>query len=615
MATAAFGTPGGVGYVDPFAPKPITPVTPPPQNPPTPPAPVATTPATTPTTPTSYDYVGGKAVPTGTTPPAPAASTTQTPTSNTPAAPTTDPRQAQIDADTKAKADAQAKMVTDANTTSQVILDMGNGATPLSAAETAQINALDSQWKQMINVQLANNRQGVGKAQISGAQQGSLEYDPYFQARTIGAIVQAGAAKVSDMQLQEAAAVAKLTQAFHDNDIAAIKDAYAIRNDAAKASQDALQKTIDDTAKAMQDAQAEADKVKQYNLDVDKFNQTKDQNAFDDALKTEQEKFDETYKNKTYALDAFKAGYGAGGAVPGVSQSAQIGADGNPDPASQQSVLNQISTKYGPMTATAIKSLANYTMNPADWSSRSGGKGMSRADAVSLAQMYDPTYSDTNYTIRAAYLKSISSTQSGTVGNAVNAANKSINHLTAYVNSMNKLAPNILSSSSTLNALANATSLSPERRANIHEAQTEGLGVAEELAKFFKGSGTVDVASIDAWKSQLSTNASPADIRGTTQGAITLLTGQLEVLAEQYKSTMGKAPESDFLNESARASLSGLKDKGYTVDIPGIYYTDVNAYKSNDPDAVDNMKSATTALQNAGLPLTPENILQAAQAI
>lgn len=177
---------------------------------------------------------------------------------------TTDPQQVQQDANKQAAADKQAQMDADAATTSQSILNLQNGATPLTTAETAQITALKSQFDQIIAVMQANNRQGVGKAQISGAQQGSLEYDPYFQARTIGAIVQAGAAKVADMQNQEAAAIAKLTQAFHDNDIQAIKDAYNIRNDAAKASQAALQKTIDDTAKAIkeaQDAKIAADKV------------------------------------------------------------------------------------------------------------------------------------------------------------------------------------------------------------------------------------------------------------------------------------------------------------------------------------------------------------------
>lgn len=532
-------------------------------------------------------------------------------TSSSPS-PTTDGTLAD-QADRDALAQTQAEYQIEAQNIQNAITNIQNGVTPLTDGEQAQIAGLQQQFQVLVDQQNLQNTGAVGTAQVRGYQTGAGEYDPLFQAKTIGSIASAGAAKVADLQIKEASAVAALTQSFKDNDINAIKDAYAIYQDASKARQDALQKTITDTQDAITAAQTEADKVKQYNLDVEKFNQTKDQAAFDNALKTEQETFDEKYKTDTLNLDKFKAGEGAGGGSNGVSQAAQIGPDGNADPVTQKAVLDQITAKYGPMTAQAIQGLTNYTINPADWSSRAGTKGLSRADAVSLAQMYDPTYTDTSYAIRAAYLKSISSTQSGTVGSSVNAANKAVNHLTAFVNSMQQLP--YKSPFRTINAIDNAMTADPKTRQTLAAANTEGLGVAEELAKFFKGSGTVDVASIDAWKNQLSTNASPGDVKGLTQGAITLLAGQLETLAEQYQSTMGKAPETDFLNTSARASLSNLKNQGFDVNIPGINYTDKDAYIKNDPEAQANMSAAVTALTNAGLPITPENILQAAQSM
>ena len=511
-------------------------------------------------------------------------------------------------------ADTQAAYQKEAANVASTITNIQNGTIPLNAGEQAQVSALQQQFEQLIGQQQLQNTGATGTAQLRGYQTGSAEYDPAFQVKTIGSIVTAGINKVTDLATKEASAVAALTQSLKDNDIQKVKDAYAIYQDASKARQAALQQSISDATQAIKDAQAEADKQQQYNLDVAKFKQTGDQNAFDNALKTEQQAFDEKNKTATLALDQFKAGMGAGGGSNGVTTAAKVTPSGAPDPASQQQVLAQITQKYGPMTAQAIQGLANYSINPSDWSSRAGTKGLSRADAVSLAQMYDPTYSDTNYAIRASYLKSLSSTQSGTVGSAVNAANKSINHLTAYVTDMGKLGS---TGSSLLNAglLNTVGQLIPGERQTLSAAKTEGLGVAEELAKFFKGTGTVDVASIDAWKSQLSTNASPADVKGLTQGAITLLSGQLETLAEQYQSTMGKAPETDFLNPSARASLSSLKNQGFDVNIPGINYTDKNAYLKADPNAQANMTAAVTALTNAGLPITPENILQAAQSM
>ena len=523
---------------------------------------------------------------------------------------------------------ATADYQTQAKKVQDTITNISNGITPLTADQQAQVDGLKSQFDTLVTAQQQQNSAATGTAQIRGYQTGAAEYDNSFQVKTIGAIVTAGATKVAKLQADEAAAIGNLTEGFKQNDIKAIQDAWTVYQDAAKNRQDALNKTITDTQNAISQQQAEYDKQQQYQLDVQKFQQTQDQNAFDNAFKVEQEKFAEQkdaaaqaetvrHDKATEAIQAFTAGMGAGGGNGGLApiQSAQMGATGTPDAASQQQVLAQIAQQYGPMTATAIQGLANYTINPADWSTRmvKGGNGMTRQQAVTLAKAYDPTYNDANYAVRASYLKSLASNQTGTVGSAINSANKAVNHLTAFVTTMNQLGNKEFDPA---NALFNSKFIAtPAKKQQINAAQTEGLGVAEELAKFFKGSGTVDVASIDAWKSQVNTSLSPSEVKGVTQGAITLLSGQLETLAEQYQTTMGKAPETDFLNPSARASLSSLKNQGYEVNIPGIYYTDVKAYQAADPSASANMKTAYQALQSAGLPTTPENILQMAQSL
>lgn len=503
----------------------------------------------------------------------------------------------------------------------QMISSLLNGTFPLTADQQAQVAGLQSQLAQLKTQQQTANDTYLNSIKRLGVLSGQSQYEPGAFNKVISDTLTSGIQKISNLDIQAASQVATLKEGFLNDDYTKINGAYKDLQDSITAKNDTLTKMQSIVSTQVKNAQDEADKAQQYNLDVAKFNQTGDQDAFDNALKTEQEKVAESaqaetarHDKATEAISAYSAGLGAGGGTPGgVTQSAQLTPSGNADPATQKAVLDQITAKYGPMTAQAIQGLANYTINPADWSSRAGTKGLSRADAVSLAQMYDPTYSDTNYAIRASYLKSISSTQSGTVGSSVNAANKSVNHLTAFVNSMQQLNNGPLSGANAINNAFLATNQAKQQA--LSAAQTEGLGVAEELAKFFKGSGTVDVASIDAWKSQLNTNASPAAVKGLTQGAITLLAGQLETLTEQYQATMGKAPETDFLNTSARASLSNLKNQGYEVNIPGINYTDKDAYIKNDPSAQQNMNAAVTALTNAGLPVTPENILQAAQSI
>lgn len=535
----------------------------------------------------------------------------QSTTSSTTPTPTTG--NTSTDAATKEMLQNSANLQAAATDVQTTIHNIQYGITPLTPGEQAQIDGLKQQFQVLIDQQILTNKGATGIAQLRGYQHGAGEYDPTFQVKTIGAIISAGAAKVADLQIKEAAAVAQLTQSFHDNDIKAVKDAWDIYQTAYKDRQDALQKTVEAANAAIKAAQDKVAADRNYQLDVDKFAQTKDQNAFDNALKTEQQKFEETYKTKSLAIDAFKAGYGAGGGNGvgnGITQASVTGS-GAPDPVSQKQTLDQIAKQYGPMTAIAIKGLADYSINPMDWSSRAGGKGMTREQAVTLAKMVDPSYNDSMYNVRAAYMKSLASTGANSAGSAINAANKSINHLTAFVTDMDKSGNN---TSSTINWAYNSTvgNLDSNHRRVLAAAKVEGLGVAEELAKFFKGSGTTDVASIEAWKSNINVDASPADMKGLTQGAITLLAGQLEVLAEQYASTMGKPPETDFLSPSARQSLGKLKDAGYEVNIPGVYYTNKSAWQQNG-GTQDEWNSAVDTLTKAGLPLTEENILQFAQ--
>ncbi len=584
----------------------FAPATPPPpvQNPSSP----YKAPTTTSTTPPA---------PTTPTPPPPAPTTTPTPLTDTTSPSTDTTQQDQLkqlqDERTKEAQDFYDKGVAVSNT----ITNLQNGTIPLTPGEQAQVDGLKSQWQTLLDQQTQANKNFTTGTQILAARSGVMQYAPGRYLGDVQKAISDGVNKVSDLMVKEASAVAALTQSLKDNDIKAVKDAFTAYQDASKTRQDALNSTIKDTQDAIKAAADAAAKQQDYELNVAKFQETQSQDAFDQAFKIEQQKFAESQLAETKrhnqaqeGIDAFKAGQGAGGGGIGQNlSSATLSETGNPDPAAQQQVLGQIAQQYGPMTATAVKALANYEMNPADWKA-GATKGMTRDQAVTLAKMYDPTYNEANYTVRATYLKNLASSQTGTVGSAINSANKSINHLTAFVTSMQTL-PN--GPVGFLNGFDNAMTLNQGQRENITRAQTEGLGVAEELAKFFKGSGTVDVASIDAWKSQLSTNASPASVRGLTQGAVDLLSGQLQTLAEQYQSTMGKAPQTDFLNPSARASLSNLKNQGYKIDIPGIGYTDVKAFQKNDPDATQKMQSAFQLLQSAGLPTTPDNILQAAQ--
>lgn len=151
---------------------------------------------------------------------------------------------------------ANAEYQTQSKSVSDTIKNIQTGVIPLNAGEQAQVAGLQAQFQSLIQTQSQTNTSATGLANIRGYQTGSAEYDPTFQVKTIGAIVTAGNNKIADLNVKMASAVASLIQSFKSDDIAAVKDAWDVYQDASTKRTTALQKTIDDTTKAIQDAQA-----------------------------------------------------------------------------------------------------------------------------------------------------------------------------------------------------------------------------------------------------------------------------------------------------------------------------------------------------------------------
>lgn len=134
------------------------------------------------------------------------------------------------------------------------------GTTPLTSGEQAQVDELTNSFKQAIEQQKLQNIGATGTAQIRGYQTGAAQYDPTFQAKTIGAIVSAGIQKVTDLNLQMAGEVSKLTMALRNNDMTNARNAWLDYSTYADKKQTEFQKTITDAKTAIKDAQ---DKVVQ----------------------------------------------------------------------------------------------------------------------------------------------------------------------------------------------------------------------------------------------------------------------------------------------------------------------------------------------------------------
>ena len=401
-----------------------------------------------------------------------------------------------------------------------------------------------------------------------------------------------------------ATTVANLQQSFAKEQYSLVNDQFAKldahfadRLETFKSVHDAVAKDLS----SQQEAQykSEQDTIKNK-LESDKFTWQQKKDIADNAI-----------AQGKLSLDEAKAAQdNATGNLLGMASPVAKLPDGTYDTASQEALL----AKFSPTEAAMIRKIGEYDMDISKVTSLAGGKRENLAAKVALVY---PNFDMKNYATMVAYKKNLANTTQGSAGGAINSANKVINHLTEYIDSVSNI-PGNYGFSSTMNAIRNKMSapFSPALQEVTAEANTAAIGVKDELAKFFKGAGVADVHSIEDWSKALDINATPATQRGTVQAAVDLLQGQLVPMMDQYKQTMGQEPpEGLFLKSTTKGKLTRLKNEGYKIEIPGVHYTDKSSWQTYGRGTAEEWNGAVDKLNAIGAPLTDENILQAVQSI
>ena len=513
-----------------------------------------------------------------------------TPTNNASATPTkpVDPVQQKLN-------DTNTQIESAYNDYKTQIDQIRNGTIPLSSDEQAILTSTQNAYDQAKQTQQLANKAYVQSTQQSAFRSGQSEYAPEIGAGTIAAAITYGVQKIAELDGQAAKAISELKQGFMDKDYKYINDSYDKYNNILKDRKSELVK-MQDTA----------------------YSHAKDERDY--ALELTKIKNDQAYKKSELAIKVSELAIQRERLH--MQKSGTIDMNGNPifnTPPQTNLKSSDINPTSGlsynteariaslpPATATTIRSLLNYSANPANISTRKD----QREQMLTLAHAADPTFDESQYEARSKYNNNFTS---GEISKNILSANKAISHLTSLADTISKL-PN-LTPSTTLNkgiqgleaGFGNGTV-----QTNVKQAQLDATGVKEELAKFFKGSGASDVKSADDWGKNLDIGQNPNQLKGTVQGAVDLMAGQLDSLQTQYQNTMGKPAGDRFLQPDTVAKLSQLKNEGYKVNIPGVYYTDKNAYYNNGgtPKSLD---SARQTLKDHGIKTTDENILQAAQ--
>lgn len=456
------------------------------------------------------------------------------------------------------------------NTTDQ----LRNGSFPLSPAQQALVDGTSAAFDQMT---AESKLRGLALSSQTGGFSNKV-------TQTLGTL--------SNIETQKAAALARMETGFQESNYKLVSDAYNAFTNYEKQKNDALTALHNDAVK-------QANDLRQYNMDVTQLQQSAYQFGETMTENKKQNAFDRAYKLEDLALkqranDIANQNLN----VPAVGFSG----NGSPDPVAQKNFLASLP----PATATMVKNLAAYTANPANLSARipAGQTTSPRQQMIELAHQYDPTYDESQYAARAQYNKSL---QSGTLYQANLAANKAINHLTSFDQSVSELGN--LPGWNWENAIKNIFAPLAGTSASLASAHTESTGVSSELAKFFKGTGASDVTSVEEWAKNLDVNNTPENQKGMVQAAVNLLEGQLSVMEQQYRNTMGKAPGTSLLLPETLDKLSTLKDKGYTVNVPGVYYKDPVKYTQSSPDNAAKFDQ----VKKDNPDLTPAQVAQQAQ--
>lgn len=480
-----------------------------------------------------------------------------------------------------------------------------NGTYPLTASQQAQVDSLKASFQQLITQQETANANFTGGTTVAE--------NLYGMGTTISGLgeikgtVDAGIAKIADLNGKMASAVAQMTQSFQDDNMTNLKAAYDIYTNAQKDRQDEIDKLNTAT-------QAKLESDRNFNLQQaqDQFNNTMAEETL--TLSQKKDAFDEyiqqadlTEKQKTDALDAWYKQQdialrkqAQAPTAPGNVPIVQLGSNGQPLASSQAAFLQSLPQDV----ATMVKGLADYSINPTDYATRlnKGSTGLTRAQAVALAKQYDPTYDDSQWQSRQKLQNSFTS---GTYSQNITALNTAVTHITDLVDNFAKLhnAGGLLSiTNRPINALSKVLGNS-----SVGKAQQNITAAVDEMATAFKGSGATD-AQIKSWEDSISPNMSPSAAKGVIEGAMKLLGDRLQNLSDTYTAGMGKPPENGFLHDSTAANLLKLQSQGYTVDIPALQDNPTvklaNAYNS---DAAT--KSAVDSIRKIAPNATPEEIL------
>lgn len=218
-----------------------------------------------------------------------------------------------------------------------------------------------------------------------------------------------------------------------------------------------------------------------------------------------------------------------------------------------------------PATANMIWQIVNYRVDPNKITSL---KNNERQQLVSLASQYDPSYTSSQYPVVEATRKDFTS---GKSSQTIRSLNTAIGHLNVLAQAGAGLGNGQFP---IINSAKNEISQGTGQPA-VGKFNTAANAVGGEMAQVFKNSGATD-DEINAWKSQINPNMSPAQLQASINQMISLMGSRLSALQSQYASNVGKPADFSFISPESAQILQGLG-----IDPSTLEQSDTNALPAN----------------------------------
>lgn len=472
------------------------------------------------------------------------------------------------------------------------LASLKNGTLPLTTPQQAQVDGLNNELASAVKSQQEANANYTGATTVA--------VNLYGMGNSISGMgiikgtVDAGIAKVQDLQTKAATSIAQMEEQFNKDNLDQMYQYYQAYETAVKGIDDSINQMHTFAFNMKAHADQEADNLRTFNNTVQQQAIT---NKREDALASSTLATQALDRQKT-ELDIQSAeeanSYGAN--LPGGQV---IGANGQVDPKLQTAYLANIA-KTNPGLANTVQGIANYKVSmPASFLRSATGLKI-----LSMVETYDPNFDQTQYQTRFNLQNNFAS---GQYSQQLTALNTASSHLATLAATTQKLSNVGFEPANSLKNFAGTiTGFKPTSGAQVDIAALQG-----ELASSFKKTGATD-AEIKSLGT-INQDSSPKAVADYISNAANLMAGKVSALNDTYTAGMGAQPTVPLLRNDAVTALSTLKNEGYDIQVPGVVYTNVQSYMKYGGGTTADLDAAKAQLQAAGLPITPDNILQAAQ--